>query len=395
MSKSKIKHIAKIITEKSDLPNEVLSLDKLESFTGKILDKENDFSGDSFSGRKGDVVFAKIRPYLAKVAHLDKDMNVFTTLMLIRPNESIDGKFVFWYMINQPFIDEANSLASGVTMPTIGWEELKNIEVRLPEFTTQQRIAAFLDSQTGKIDNLVDELTKFKGQLQTQRKSLISECVTKGVPEDRDRAYKDSGVEWLGEIPVGWESNKIGRIAKFFTGATPPTGDADSYDGDKMWANISDVGSHYIYETSKTISEDAARKANIIESPINSLLFSFKLSLGKVSIVKQPMYSNEAIATFLENDDIAINWAYYAFPVYIPENSKINIYGSPLLNADLIKSAKIAVPPLDEQQRIAAYLDTETAKIDALIGEIDNQVNLLKTYRKSLINKVVTGKVEV
>jgi type I restriction enzyme, S subunit len=270
-----------------------------------------------------------------------------------------------------------------------------NILSPVPPLDEQQRITAFLDARTAKIDALSSELTAFKANLLLQKRSLVSECVTKGIPSERDRAYKDSGVEWLGEIPAGWEVNKINRIVKFFTGATPPTGDADSYDGDKLWANISDVGSHYISEASKTISEAAARKSNIMESPVDSLLFSFKLSLGKVSIVKEPMYTNEAIATFLKNDRIVTNWAYYAFPIYIPENSKINIYGSPLLNADLIKSAKIAVPPLDEQKRIADYLDVECARIDALIGEIDNQVNLLKTYRKSLINEVVTGKVEV
>ena len=205
-----------------------------------------------------------------------------------------------------------------------------------------------------------------------------------------DEELIPSGIELLGKMPIGWEINKIGRVVKFFTGATPPTGDTASYEGDKMWANISDLGSRYICRTSKTISETAAKKANILESPTNSLLFSFKLSLGKVSIVKQPMYSNEAIATFLGNDGIEINWAYYAFPVFIPMNSKINIYGSPLLNADLINSAKIMVPPLDEQQSIAVFLDTETGKVDNFVDELTKLKGKLEAQRKSLISECVT-----
>ena len=191
-------------------------------------------------------------------------------------------------------------------------------------------------------------------------------------------------------IPFGWSLNKVGRIVKFYTGATPPTGDADSYEGNKKWANISDVGTHFIKDAQKTISEEAARKSNIIESPINSLLFSFKLSLGKASIVKEPMYTNEAIATFLENDSININWAYYAFPVFISENAKINIYGSPLLNADLIRSAKILIPDLPTQQRIADFLDSETGKVDNLVDELTKFKTQLQTQRKSLISECVT-----
>jgi type I restriction enzyme, S subunit len=112
------------------------------------------------------------------------------------------------------FQKHAQSFGTGILehRRAINWDILKNIPVALPDLATQQRIANFLNTETGKIDNLVDELTKFKGQLQTQRKSLISECVTKGVPEDRDRAYKDSGVEWLGEIPVGWNISKLKNV---------------------------------------------------------------------------------------------------------------------------------------------------------------------------------------
>jgi len=384
--KIKLKHIADSITEKSKVDNEVLSLDKVESFTGRIIDKTNEFSGDSFEGKKGDVVFAKIRPYLAKVAFLNKDMNVFTTLMLIRPKE-MDGKFLFWSLINQPFIDKANSLAGGVTMPTIGWEQLKTLELNVPDLTTQQRIAAFLDERTGKIDALVGEFAKFKGNLQLQKRSLVSECVTKGLPSERDRAYKDSGVKWLGEVPASWEIKSFGKAVSLASKKTKATRNRISLD-------VIESGSGRLIPNEEN---DFAGDGVIFEK-------------GDVLFGKLRPYLNKSYYATGDGD------AYGDIHVYKPSDL---VYGKYLfyftLSDGFVKEANrtasgvkmpraswtnitkfpFTIPPLDEQKRIADYLDTECAKIEALIGEIDNQVNLLKTYRKSLINEVVTGKVAV
>jgi type I restriction enzyme, S subunit len=390
MESVKLKHVAKIVTEKSDLPHEVLSLDKLESFTGRILEKENDFSGDSFLGRKGDVVFAKIRPYLAKVAHLEKDMNVFTTLMLMRPVDA-DGKFVFWCLINQPFIDEANSLSGGVTMPTIGWEQLKNLEIPLPDLATQQRIAAFLDARTTKIDALSSELTAFKANLLLQKRSLVSECVTKGIPSERDRAYKDSGVEWLGEIPAGWEANKGIRL---FSAKKGPRAGLLSNE----WCG-SHEGEYPVY-SGKTEDEGVMAKIDSYDFDYgdDGVLFSTTVGAKAMTVMHLKNKFSLSQNCLILNPITESNIRYYYYllqPAFDYAKSFIPSHMQPSFRIADFYQYQLPIPPLDEQQRIADYLDVECARIDALIGEIDNQVNLLKTYRKSLINEVVTGKVEV
>jgi type I restriction enzyme S subunit len=396
MRKTKLKYLADSITEKSKLDNEVLSLDKVESFTGKILDKTNEFSGDSFDGKKGDVVFAKIRPYLAKVACLNKDMNVFTTLMLLRPKD-MNGRFLFWSLINQPFIDKANSLASGVTMPTIGWEQLKTLEIYVPDPVTQQRIAAFLDERTGKIDALVEEFAKFKANLQLQKRSLVSECVTKGLPSERDRAYKDSGVEWLGEVPASWEISKVKYVAKLTTGNTP-AGKSDEYfaEAGTPWirpSNLSDAD--IVSGEIIMLSNEGRNTVRLI--PANSVaVVCIGATLGKIGLVDSEFATNQQINTLTYNDLVFYKYGFYfnlaLHDEYVRTGMSVTL---PIMNKTQHGNIIHLVPPLDEQQRIADYLDAECAKIDALIGEIDNQVNLLKTYRKSLINEVVTGKVEV
>ncbi|MBU2858616.1 hypothetical protein HF289_17720 [Acidithiobacillus ferrooxidans] len=202
--------------------------------------------------------------------------------------------------------------------------------------------------------------------------------------------HRDSSVEWLGDVPEGWGVKKVGFCCDFYRGWTPPTGDESSYDGDLPWANISDIRPKFLTETAKRISMSAVRKHKIRIAPNGSLLFSIKLSVGQVSIAAVPMYTNEAIAIFQSSANILSRWAYYTVPICIPKNASENIYGAKMLNQYLIKSAKIVLPPIEEQHAIAAFLDAETARIDALIAEYETLIELLKEKRQALISQAVT-----
>jgi len=110
--------------------------------------------------------------------------------------------------------------------------------------------------------------------------------------------YKDSGSLWLGEVPKHWCVSKLKYIAPFQVGWTPPTKDDSNFDGENLWANISDLKSKYITDTVKKISDNAAKVASMDVSPKGSLLYSFKLSVGTISFAGADMYTNEAIASF-------------------------------------------------------------------------------------------------
>ena len=199
-----------------------------------------------------------------------------------------------------------------------------------------------------------------------------------------------SGVDWIGNIPAYWIMTKVKRVCKFTTGWTPPTGNASAYEGENLWANISDLGERVVYETSKRISDQAIKEAGIALSPAGSLLFSFKLSIGQVSIAGEDMYTNEAIATFRRSQDLSIGYAFYAFPLFLIQNASENIYGAKLLNQERIKNGILALPPIGEQVAIAAFLDRETGKIDALIAEQEKLLTLLAEKRQATISHVVT-----
>lgn len=205
------------------------------------------------------------------------------------------------------------------------------------------------------------------------------------------RKMKDSGIEWIGEIPERWNIARVKNLYSFQTGWTPSTGNAAYFDGDIPWANISDIGTEkVIYDTAKHITEEAVEVSSMNLTPKGSLMYSFKLSVGNVSFCGRDMYTNEAIASFLPNSDNDLRYLYYAAPIFIIKNANENIYGAKLLNQDLIKNATVLKLPLAEQIRIADYLDKKCAEIDAIIAAKEKTNELLKERRQSIIYEAVT-----
>jgi type I restriction enzyme, S subunit len=201
---------------------------------------------------------------------------------------------------------------------------------------------------------------------------------------------KPSGVEWLGEVPEGWKVSKPKFSAPFQVGWTPPTAIDANFEGENLWANISDLKRKVISDTAKRISDEAAATASMSITPRGSLLYSFKLSVGAVSFAAVDLYTNEAIASFLPNPYSHLPFLYYALQVSIIENATENIYGAKILNQELIRSAPFPLPPLPEQQQIAAFLDRECGKLDALQAKQERLIELLKEKRQALISHAVT-----
>ena len=206
------------------------------------------------------------------------------------------------------------------------------------------------------------------------------------------REMKDSGIEWIGEIPAEWTVCKVKRFYKLQTGFTPDTKKSEYYDDEYGfdWVNISDIcDGMTITETKKKISQLYIDhyKPSII--PTGSLLYSFKLSVGQTAFAGKPIYSNEAIAAFLEDKKVNLHFFRYSSS-FIIENAQTNIYNAKILNQDLINNALVPFPPLPEQQKIAAHLDSECAKIDDVITKTKATIEEYKKLKQSAITEAVT-----
>lgn len=202
--------------------------------------------------------------------------------------------------------------------------------------------------------------------------------------------YKDSGVEWLGEIPEHWIVSKVKYLTSFQVGWTPPTKNDSNFIGDNYWATIADLKDKVITATVNQISDKAALDASMDITPKGSLMYSFKLSVGAVSFAGCDMYTNEAIASFLPSAKLPLSYLYYALPRFVIENASTNIYGAKILNQELIRNALSVEVPFNEAETIASFLDHETVKIDTLIEKQQQLIELLKEKRQAVISHVVT-----
>ena len=317
---------------------------------------------------------------------------------VITPSDSYEPRYLKHLLKSVRFIELLNTTTAQMRDgQSIKWKQLSNLEIPVPPIEEQLRISTYLDAEFNKIDALVEEFAKFKSNLQLQKRSLISECVTKGLPSERNRAYKDSGVEWLGEVPVSWGISKVKYIGSTIMGGTPDSSNESYWGGGVKWATPVDINDDkYIDETKRTITQKGVNNSSAKMLPINSIIISTRAPIGSIAINTVEMSTNQGCKSLIVNKNTNTDYIYY----YLQSIKEIlNYMGTGTtfleLSTSSLKSLNNPLPLLDEQKRIASYLDAECAKIDSLTTEIDNQSNLLKTYRKSLINEVVTGKFEV
>lgn len=207
------------------------------------------------------------------------------------------------------------------------------------------------------------------------------------------RQMKDSGYSWIGEIPIDWEVRAVKHYYTMQTGFTPDTKKEDYYDDENGfdWVTIGDLtGDRFIPASTKShISEFYLQENNQPIVPRGSLLYSFKLSVGQVAFADRDVYTNEAIASFINSDDICLEFLFYSSSMII-ENANENIYGAKLLNQDLIRNAMIVYPSIDEQKRIAKFLDSQCAHIDAVIEKTKASIEEYKKLKQAVITQAVT-----
>ena len=265
----------------------------------------------------------------------------------------------------------------------------------LPSFEEQVAIATYLDTKTAQIDRQIDLLSQKATQYGKLKQSLITETVTRGL--DKSVLMKDSGVAWIGEVPEHWKVKRFKEIFnKTHSGWTPDTSKRESFNGENIWVTIRDMdGGCHISNSENKLSDKAIAEAGLSITPKGSLLFSFKLSIGKIAFAGCDLYTNEAIISIEDEPKVNLNYFFHTLPIFLVLNAKENIYGAKLLNQGIIFNTSLLYPPKEEQTAIAAYLDEKTAQIDRIVTSINVKIDKLKDLRKALINDVVTGKIKV
>ena len=348
--------------------------------------------------RNGDCIISTVRTYLKAISPIDFDAEnviVSTGFAVIRPKEYIFSGFIKYFVQSNGFVEEVCANSTGVSYPAINPTVMVGICCTCPSLAEQRVIAAFLDQQCSQIDSLITNKRRMLDLLDEKRRAIITQAVTRGL--DPSTPMKDSGVAWLGQMPVGWEIKQIKRVSPVLRGASPrPIDDPVYFDdnGKFAWVRIADVTSSetFLEKTTQRLSELGANLSVKLES--DSLFLSIAGSVGKPCITKIKCCIHDGFVYF-PYLNINTKFLFYIFKSGEPYKG-LGKMGTQLnLNTDTVGSIKIPIPSPSEQRAIADYLDAQTTALDAQKKNLEKSIDLLREYRASLITHAVTGKIDV
>lgn len=377
--------------------NNTISIDNIDKLANSTIEEQK-----LYSVKEGDVFFTRTSETIDEIGISSTCQSTIETAtfsgFVIRFRQ--DGKVLLKEFSNYYFKANVNRLYLSneiniVTRASLSQSVLGCLPVLIPNKNTQKQIANFLDTKTQAIDKKINLLTQKANYYKEYRKSLINETVCKGL--DKSVKLKDSEIEWIGKIPEHWEVKRFKDVCyKNTTGGTPSTSSQEHFYGNNTWITIADLGNDKFVKKSKLgLTDEAIKLANIPITPKGSLIYSFKLTVGKIAFAKKDLYTNEALISIMPNKLIDLEYCYFMLPIFLLLNATENIYGAKMLNQKIISNTILVYPPLSEQAQIAKYLDDKTQTIDKIVSNINTQIQNLKELRKTLINDAVTGKIKV
>ena len=280
---------------------------------------------------------------------------------------------------------------------TLGYKEFKNQPLLLPSEKEQNKISAYLDSKCSHIDIMLSKIRSSIEEYKKLKQAVITQAVTKGVRGERE--MKDSGVEWIGEIPKEWVCEKIKYATSISRGLFNhrPRNDERYYNGKYPFIQTGDVANatKYIVSYSQTLNE--LGKSVSKEFPKGTLTMTIAANVGDVAILNFDAYFPDSVVGFVPNKNIRTLYLFHVFSAMKDEFIRTAIKSTQLnLNIDRVKETFIPVTlNVNEQCEIENYLESKCAEIDGLIAKKEQLVKELESYKKSLIYEVVTGKREV
>ncbi len=401
---SKIRFSTQLRTDKGNYSQEdnYIGLENISSYTGEFVPTESKYDDGIYDiYRSGDLLFSKLRPYLAK-ALIAKDNGFCTGELAVIKHYTGDIRYLFYYLLSDGFLKIVDASTYGAKMPRASWDYIKNLQIPVMPMTEQQAIADFLNRECSQIDSIAADLEKQIELLQQYKKSLITETVTKGL--DKSAPMKASGNRTIGEINTLYRTKKLKYVV-----ATPIT------DGPHETPTLVDDGIPFLSaESVKNGILDFNYKRGYI-SEVDHKYFCQKVKPQKddVFIVKSGATTgNSGIVTTdnefsiwsplalirCDNETVLQKFIYYTtLSIYfVQEIEQSWSYGTQQnIGMGVIGNLSVVIPPIEQQREIVSYLNKMTYTLDEMIETKRNQLTTIQSHKKSLIYEYVTGKKRV
>jgi type I restriction enzyme S subunit len=356
--------------------------------------------------RDGDVVVAKITPCFengkgALAAGLKNGIAFGTTEQhVLRPSESMDEHFLFYLTISQPFREVGASEMYGAGgQKRVSDEFIRDLRPAIPPLDEQRAIAAFLDRETARIDALITKKLRLIELLAEKRTALISQAVTKGLSPDAP--MKDSGVEWLGEIPAHWDVARVKFVAKLESGHTPSKQVPEYWENcDIPWVSLNDSKQlavcDYISETKYQISRLGLENSSARVLPPGAVVFTRDATIGLAAITTKEMAVSQHLIAWIPSYQIRAEYLLRVFSV-MKAHLDSYTFGATIKTIGMpdVKKLVTTLPPLDEQKAIEEFVKTNMSQLDRLASSVESAIARLQEYRNAVIAAAVTGKIDV
>ncbi len=388
---------------RTDLP--LLSITREKGVILRDMDNEEEnhnYIPDDLSNyrvlRKGNFGMNKMKAWQGSYGISEQDGIVSPAYFIFELRDDIDSGYFHLAIRSRLYISFFCAASDGVRIGQwdLSKDRMKKIPFLIPPKKEQTAIASFLDRKTALIDQAIGIKQKQIELLKERRQILIHKAVTRGL--NPNAKMKDSGVEWIGEVPEGWVNGKLGHYETVNNGTTPSRVNPNYWNGNICWLSSSKVNDLIVNTASEYITERAVKDCSLRIFPKSTIIMGIVgqgKTRGTSSILNIESTINQNMVGIIPNN--------YLDPKYL-HNFLIQGYSfirrgngsnQEAMNSEIVKRINVLVPPKEEQIPIVEYIESVTTKISTAISLKEQEIEKLKEYKATLINSAVTGKIKV
>lgn len=353
--------------------------------------------------RRGDLLLEKSgggeKTLVGQVVLFDKDFDAVTSNFVAKmtPNSGFESRYLN-YVFCRFYSQNINlcSIKQNTGIQNLDSASYLSEEFGFPSFIEQETIANFLDHETAKIDTLIEKQQQLIQLLKEKRQAVISHAVTKGL--NPNAPMKDSGVEWLGQVPEHWVCKSYRYACQIYRGkfGHRPRNDPAFYDGEYPFIQTGDVAQagKYITEYKQTLNEKGKAVSQLF--PAGTLVMTIAANIGDTAILGFEAYAPDSIVGFKPKEDIDLEFLRYSLMAALPALVQTSTQSTQAnLNIERVGAVQAAFPTKFEQQEIVKFIDEMLDKYASLEAQALLGVEILQERRTALISAAVTGKIDV
>lgn len=342
---------------------------------------------------------------VAKVVNLDKPACLNSGIFVVKQTKGVfEQNYLYWILASNQLKEFVGFNSTGSTIAHLYQNVFENMPLTVPPLSEQQAIASYLDHKVGQIDASVSAINAQIDDLKAYRQSIISEAVTKGL--NPDTKMKDSGIEWIGEIPEGWETSKLKFESKMVLGKMLEDKEPKDNKGEytqEYYLKSRNIGMLEVFTDKDKLDKmwfsNKEKELYLLQK--GDLVMNEGGDIGKVALWKPTdfaCYIQNSVHKLTPKENLYASFLQYLIS-YISSTGYFMTVVSAISIAHLTKEklaeTPLLIPPLSEQRAIADYLDKKTSEIDSAISSLEAQRDDLNALKQSIISEAVTGKIDL